>query len=187
MTILFCCEVVSSFFAYIPQWFKHKLLALCYFNVTLSICFHWCFALFYIQHHDRQYVLGRLFFVVATFLCFTLGFHSKVNEKDKKEKLIECNFKNVLKIVTFLGEWIYHSFSQKRSRYFNASKSNISNFSCNDYDIRLFENLNLKQLNNVSRFTNSPIDCQAYCNGERYCRLFTFKFDTNQCWFVLID
>ena len=38
---------------------------------------------------------GRIFFVVTTIFCLTLGCHSKVNQKAKKEKIIDCEFKNV--------------------------------------------------------------------------------------------
>ena len=129
---------------------------------------------------------GRIFFVVTTIFCLTLGCHSKVNQKAKKEKIIDCDFKNLSNSYRLSHSWENDStiqFSQKRIRYSNASKSNIATLSCYDYNIRLFQNLSDKYLNNISRFTNSPMECQAYCQGERYCRFFTFKVDTNQCWF----
>ena len=129
---------------------------------------------------------GRIFFVVTTIFCLTLGCHSKVNQKAKKEKIIDCDFKNLSNSYRLSHSWENDStiqFSQKRIRYFNASKSNMATLPCYEYNIRLFQNLSAKYLNNISRFTNSPMECQAYCQGERYCRFFTFKVDTNQCWF----
>ena len=70
-------------------------------------------------------------------------------------------------------------FSQKRIRYFNASKSNITTLPCYDYNIRLFQNLSPEYLSTNSTFTNSLMECQ----GEKNRRLFTFKVDTNQCLF----
>ena len=128
--------------------------------------------------------LGRIFFIVTTIFCLTLGCHSKVNHKAKREKIIDCDFKNVSNSYRLSHSWDNDStirFSQKRIIYFNASKSNIATLPCYDYNIRLFRNLNPKYLNNTSRFTNSPMECQAYCQGEKNCRFFTFKVDTNQC------
>ena len=36
--------------------------------------------------------LGRIFFNVTTIFCLTLGCHAKVNQKTKKEKIIDCDF-----------------------------------------------------------------------------------------------
>ena len=127
---------------------------------------------------------GRIFFIVTTIFCLTFGCHSKVNQKAKKENIIDCDFKNVSNSYRLSHSWENDStiqFSQKRIRYFNASKSNIATLPCYDYNIRLFRNLNPKYLNDTSRFTNSPMECQAYCQGEKNCRFFTFKVDTNQC------
>ena len=118
---------------------------------------------------------GRILFVVATLFCFTSGCHSKLNQRDKKEKIIDCDFKNVSNSYRLPHSWENKStipFSQKRIRYFNASKSNIATLPCYDYNIRLFQNLNPNYLNNTSRFTNSPMECQAYCQCERYCPFF---------------
>ena len=130
--------------------------------------------------------LGRIFFVVTTIFCLTLGCHSKVNHIAKREKVIDCDFKNVSNSYRLSHSWENDStirFSQKRIIYFNASKSNIATLPCYDYNIRLFQNLSPEYLRANSRFTNSPMECQAYCQGVRYCRFFTFKVDTNQCWF----
>ena len=118
---------------------------------------------------------GRIFFIVTTIFCLTFGCHSKVNQKAKKENIIDCDFKNVSNSYRLSHSWENDStikFSQKRIRYFNASKSNIATLPCYDYNTRLFQNLSPKYLSNTSRFTNSPMECQAYCQGERYCRFF---------------
>ena len=129
---------------------------------------------------------GRIFFIVTTIFCLTFGCHSKVNQKAEKENIIDCDFKNVSNSYRLSHSWENDStiqFSQKRIRYFNASKSNIATLPCYDYNIRLFQNLSPEYLRANSRFTNSPMECQAYCQGVGYCRFFTFKVDTNQCWF----
>ena len=119
--------------------------------------------------------LGRIFFVVTTIFCLTLGCHSKVNHTTKREKIIDCDFKNVSNSYRLSHSWDNDStirFSQKRIIYFNASKSNIATLPCYDYNIRLFRNLNPKYLNNTSRFTNSPMECQAYCKCEKLLYLY---------------
>ena len=76
---------------------------------------------------------GRIFFVVTTIFCLTLGCHSKVNQKAKKEKIIDCDFKNLSNSYRLSHSWENDStiqFSQKRIRYFNASKSNIATLPC---------------------------------------------------------
>ena len=123
---------------------------------------------------------------MSAIFCLTLSCHSKVIQKAKKEKIIDCNFKNVSNSYGSSHSWENKTadhFSPKRITFFNASKPNIATLPCYDYNIRLYENLSPKYLNDNSRFTNSPMECQAYCQGERLCRFFTFKVDTNQCWF----
>ena len=132
---------------------------------------------------------GRISFIVTTIFCLTFGCHSKVNQKAEKENIIDCDFKIVSNSYRLSHSWENDStiqFSQKRIRYFNASKSNIATLPCYDYNIRLFQNLSPEYLRANSRFTNSPMECQAYCQGVGHCRFFTFKVDTNQCWFLLI-
>ena len=129
--------------------------------------------------------LGRIFFVVTTIFSLTLGCHSKVNHTTKREKIIDCDFKNVSNSYRLSHSWENDStihFSQKRIIYFSASKCNIATLPCYDYNTRLFQNLSLEYLSNTSWFTNSQMECQAYCEGKRYCRFSTFKIDTNQCW-----
>ena len=132
---------------------------------------------------------GGIFFFMTTIFCLTLACHSKVNQKAKKEKIIDCDFKNVSNFYRLSHSRENDStiqFSQKRIRYFNASKSNIATLSCYDYNTRLFQNLSLKFLSNTSRFTNSPMDCQAYCQGERYCRFLRLKWTLINVGFLLI-
>ena len=61
---------------------------------------------------------GRIFFVVTTIFCLTLGCHSKVNQKAKKEKIIDCDFKNLSNSYRLSHSWENDStiqFSQKES------------------------------------------------------------------------
>ena len=48
---------------------------------------------------------GRIFFVVTTIFCLTLGCHSKVNQKAKKEKIIDCDSKNVSNSYRLSHSW----------------------------------------------------------------------------------
>ncbi len=131
---------------------------------------------------------GRIFIIVTTIFCLSFGCHSKVSQKAKKDKIIDCDFTNVSNSYRLSHSWENDStihFSRKSIIYFNASKSNIATLPCYDYNIRLFQNLSSRYLSTNSRFTNSPMECQAYCQGEKYCRFFTFKVDTNQCWFFI--
>ena len=50
-------------------------------------------------------LLGRIFFVVTTVFCLTLGYHSKVSQKARKEKTIDCGFKNVSNSYRLLHSW----------------------------------------------------------------------------------
>ena len=125
---------------------------------------------------------------MTTVFCLTLGCHSKGNQKAIKEKIIDCGFKNVSNSYRISHSWEKDStiqFSQQRIRYSNASKCNIATLPCYDYNIRHFQNLSSKYLSTNSTFTNSPMECQAYCQGERYCHFFTFKVEINQCWFFI--
>ena len=152
-----------------------------YSLVSSTIC-----SMFFGSNSISITFLGRIFFVVTTIYCLSFGCHSKVSQKPKKENIIDCDSKNVSNSYRLSHSWENDStiqFSQKRIRYFNASKSNMATLPCYDYNIRLFQNLSPEYLRANSRFTNSPMECQAYCQGERYCRFFTFKVDTNQCWF----
>ena len=143
--------------------------------------------------------LGKIVFIIKTLCCVTLGCHSKVNQKVEKEKINDCSLKNVTNFygIPYSGSnETTNYFPEKRIRFFNASKPNIASLPCYDFNIRLFEISNepiiwtedwkgttAKYLNNISRFTNSPMQCQAYCQGDKFCRFFTFKVETNQCWF----
>ena len=72
---------------------------------------------------------GRIFFIVTTIFGLTFGCHSKVNQKAEKENIMDCDFKNVSNSYRLSHSWENDStiqFSQKRIRYFNASKSNIA-------------------------------------------------------------
>ena len=98
-----------------------------------------------------------------------------MDQKAKKEKIIDCNFKNVSNSYGSSHSWENKTadhFSQKRITVFNASKPNIAALPCYDYNIRLYENLSPKYLNDNSRFTNSLMECHAYCQGARYCQFF---------------
>ena len=62
--------------------------------------------------------LGRIFFVATTIFCLTLGCHSKVNHTAKREKIIDCDFKNVSNSYRLSHSWENDStiqFSQKKS------------------------------------------------------------------------
>ena len=84
--------------------------------------------------------LGRIFFMVTTIFCLSFGCLSKVSQKAKKDKIIDCDFKNVSNSYRLSHSWENDStipFSQKRIIYFNASKSNIATLLCYDYDLSL--------------------------------------------------
>ena len=49
--------------------------------------------------------LGRIFFVVTTIFSLTLGCHSKVNHTTKREKIIDCDFKNVSNSYRLSHSW----------------------------------------------------------------------------------
>ena len=88
--------------------------------------------------------LGRIFFIVTTIFCLSFGCHSKVSQKPKKENIIDCDFNNVSNSYRLSHSWENDSTnqsSQKRIRYFNASKSNIATLPCYDYNTRLLKKL----------------------------------------------
>ena len=75
------------------------------YNLSINIHWHECFTLFVTQHYIKQHVFGRIFFVVTTLNCLTLGCHSKVNQKSKKEKTIHCEFRIVTNSYGLSYSW----------------------------------------------------------------------------------
>ena len=59
---------------------------------------------------------GRIFFIVTTIFCLTVGCHSKANPKAEKENIIDCDFKNVSNSYRLSHSWEndYHSIISKK-------------------------------------------------------------------------
>ena len=130
--------------------------------------------------------LVKILVVINTIYSVTLCCKSKV-KPISKEKVIECIFENVTEPkdqLYLFGNETTDYFSQKLLKYFSASKPNIATLPCYELDVRLFDYSNGitdQYLKKFRRFTNTPMECQAYCQGEEICHFFTFELDTNQC------
>ena len=148
-------------------------------NTPLYSLVNSCLSNMFFESTSKSIIFfGRIFFVVTTIFCLTLRCHSKFNQKAKKEKIVDCDFKNLSNSYRLSHSWENDStiqFSQNRIRYFNAAKSNMATLPCYEYNIRLFQNLSAKYLDNISRFTNSPMECQAYCQGKKSGLLLEWK------------
>ena len=136
--------------------------------------------------------IGKLFVVLNVLFCFTLACHSKGNKK-AIEEISQfyniCNFINVSDSHDLSYQkhgYIENPISQKKYVFFNASKPNIATLPCYKNKVKLFEfsnDLRNEYLIPISLFMNSPTECQTFCQGLKNCYFFTYKFETNQCWF----
>ena len=138
---------------------------------------------------NKHYIFGKNILRCDNNILFIIWLSLKVSQKAKKENIIDCDFENVSNSYRLSHSWENDStlqFSQQRIIYFNASKPNIATLPCYDYNIMLFQNLSPEYLSTNSRFTNSPMECQAYCQGERYCRFLPLRLTLINVGFLLI-
>ena len=139
--------------------------------------------------------IGKLFVIISALFSFTSACHSKTKSFSlsfDNDKLIEkeCNFKNVSDShdLTYQKEgYTQNPISPKKYVYFNASKPNIATLPCYRNKVKLFEAQNDLLTNHIlvpiPLLMNSPTECQTYCQRLINCHFFTYKLETNQCWF----
>ena len=91
-------------------------------NTPLYSLVNSCLSNMFLESTSKSIIFfGRIFFVVTTIFCLTLGCHSKVNQKAKKEKIIDCDFKNLSNSYRLSHSWENDStiqFSQKKNQIF---------------------------------------------------------------------
>ena len=135
--------------------------------------------------------IGKLFVIISALFSLALACHSKGNKKDTEDKIIEkdCNFVNVSDSHDLSYEQegnTENPISRKKYVFFNASKPNIATLPCYKNKVKLFEfsnDLRNEYLVPIPLFMNSPTECQTFCQRLIKCHFFTYKLDTNQCWF----
>ena len=130
--------------------------------------------------------LQKILVAIITLFSFALCCRSKL-KPISKNKVIECIYKNVTEpqnhsylVENGTTDYFFH----KKLKFFMASKPNIATLPCYELDVRLFDYSNGitdQYLKKFRRFTNTPMECQAYCQGEETCHFFTFELSTNQC------
>ena len=133
--------------------------------------------------------IGKLFVIISALFSFALACHSKGNRKPTKIIEKDCNFKNVSDShdLTYRKDgYTENPISRKKYVYFNASKPNIATLPCYENKVKLFEFSN--DLRNeysipIPLLMNSPTECQTFCQRLIKCHFFTYKLETNQCWF----
>ena len=139
--------------------------------------------------------IGKLFIIISALFSFALACHSKGNRKPTKIIEKECNFINVSDSHDLSYEkegYTENPISRKKYVFFNASKPNIATLPCYENKVKLFEfsteyaqslSTRHEYLIPFSLFMNSPTECQTFCQLITKCYFFTYKFETNQCWF----
>ena len=138
--------------------------------------------------------IGKLFIIISALFSFALACHSKGKAT---EKIIEneYNFINVSDSHELSYQkqgYTENPISRKKYVFFNASKPNIATLPCYENKVKLFE-FSTEYLQSLSTrheylipfslFMNSPTECQTFCQLITKCYFFTYKFETNQCWF----
>ncbi len=133
--------------------------------------------------------IEKLFIIISALFSFTLACHSKGNRKPTKIIEKECNFINVSDSHDLSYEkegYTENPISRKKYVFFNASKPNIATLPCYTNKVKLFEfsnDLRNEYLVPIPLFMNSPTECQTFCQRLIKCHFFTYKLETNQCWF----
>ena len=137
--------------------------------------------------------IGNLFVIINALFSFALACHSKGNRKPTKIIENECNFINVSDSHELSYQkqgYTENPISRKKYVYFNASKPNIATLPCYENKVKLFEfsnDLRNEYLVPIPLFMNSPTECQTFCQRLIKCHFFTYKLETNQCWFFHKD
>ena len=136
--------------------------------------------------------IGKLFVIISALFSFALACHSK-GKATRKIIENECNFINVSDSHEFPYQkqgYTENPIFSKKYVFFNASKPNIATLPCFKNKVKLFEfsiDPGNEYLTPYFRFypmlMNSPTECQTFCQRIESCYFFTYKFETNQCWF----
>ena len=69
--------------------------------------------------------------------------------------------------------------------FFKAQKPNIAILPCYETGVKFFKSEPNDDPNARiwSEFANNPSECQAFCQATKICEYFTYRFDSNRCWF----
>ena len=132
-------------------------------------------------------IFVRLVTIATALFCWTLACKSKNNRVEEKIRNIECNFTNTSAVYNNNTDYggVVSTILPRKLIFFKAHKPNIAILPCYENNVRFFEYEpeDNPEARIWSEFANNPTECQSFCQATKICEYFTYKFDSNRCWF----